>query len=107
VLGLLIGLALVAALAFTGARWLRRARLRRRLESLPGGSTATAIEVSSFDDIDAELRKRRCHHCGSRYDAWGEGSTSSGARRLRTVNLECRLCERRMRVHFDVSRLFH
>jgi len=106
-LGALIALALVVALAFSAARWLRRARLARRLAALPGGGASTAIEVSSFEAIDDEIRKRRCRHCGSRYDACGEGSGEHDGRRFRTVDIECQLCERRMRVYFDVSRLFH
>ncbi len=104
--GLLIGLALIIALAVTGWRATRRLRLRARLQALPGGSAETAMVVSSFADIEEEIRRRRCH-CGGRYDAYGEGSREAAGKRLRAVHVVGRFCEKQSSIHFDVSRLFH
>jgi len=105
-IGLLLGAAVLTAVGFSAWRWLRRARVARRMRALPGGSAATAIVVTSFDQIDAEIRRRRCP-CGGRNDAHGEGTKAEGGRSLRVVRLECRFCERRAALYFDVSRLFH
>jgi hypothetical protein len=104
--GLLLTLALIIALAFSAWRWWRRRKLDRRLRALPGGSAATAIAVASFDEIDEEVRRRRCP-CGGRHDVHGEGAETDNGRSLRIVQVECRFCERRSRIYFDVSRLFH
>ena len=86
--------------------WLRRAALRRKLAAFPGARADNAIVADSFDTIDAEVARRRCH-CGGRYDVKGESSAARGGRRLRAVGLECKFCEERIRVYFDVSGLFH
>jgi hypothetical protein len=106
VLGLFLTLALVLALAFAGHRWQRRARMRRRLAALPGGSVETALAAESFSAIDEEIRRRRCP-CGGRFDAYGEGSREDGGSRLRVISIECRFCERQSRVFFDVTGLYH
>jgi len=104
--GLFLALALLVALAFTARRWWRRRRLEHRLSTLPGGSAATAISVTAFDQIDAEIRRRRCP-CGGRNETRGEGTQTENGRSLRVVRLECGFCERRSRIYFDVSRLLH
>ncbi len=104
--GLAITLALLAALAAAGWRLLRRQRLRLRLAALPAGSTETAMGVSSFSEIDEEIRRRRCL-CGGRLDVIGEGSEVDGERRLRRITVECRHCERRDPLYFDVTSMFH
>ncbi len=103
---LLITLALLAALGVTGWRRVRRARFRRALAALPGGSAATAIEVDAFAGIDEHLRVRQCA-CGGRLELRGERSEPHGQRVLRVVRAECRNCERIQQVWFDASRAYH
>lgn len=105
-IGLLMAFALVLALAFSGRRLYRRQRLRRALLALPGARSENAMVVGSFEEIDAEVQRRRCP-CGGRYDVRGESSRNEGGRRLRVIGLECRFCEQRMRLFFDVTGFFH
>jgi hypothetical protein len=105
-LGLAITVALLVALAFAGRRfWLRR-RLARLLSKVPGGRPENAVSVASFDDIDEQIRVRRCP-CGGRYEVRGEGSRAVRSSRLRVVHVECGACERETSVYFDVTGLFH
>ena len=99
-------LALVVALAFSGRRLYRRLRLRRALMALPGARPENAMVVDSFEEIDAEAKRRRCP-CGGRYDVRGESSRQDGQRRLRVIGLECKFCEQRVRLFFDVTGFFH
>lgn len=109
--GLVLFGALVAALAVTAARRLRRIRRRRRLAALPGGSRATAIGIDAFPDIEDHLARRECP-CGGLLASLGERSESApqagrrGALLLRVVRVECRRCEDRGEVWFDVTRAY-
>lgn len=105
-IGLLLGAALLAALAASAVRVLRRCRLERELAALAGGSRSTALEVEDFAAIDAHLAVRGCR-CGGRLKAHGERSEAGGARVLRVVRVECDRCERRGEVWFDASRAYH
>ena len=104
--GFLIAAALVVALAFSGRKWWRRRALRRKLLALPAMQPDTAMAVGGFDDIGREVARRRCP-CGGRFDNKGESSKAYGDKRLRVVRLECRFCEERSRIYFDVSTMFH
>jgi hypothetical protein len=106
VTGLLLGLALVAALVASGLRLVRRRRLERELAALPGGSRATALVVEDFAAIDAHLAGRGCR-CGGRLRSHGERSEPAGDRVLRVAKVECERCERRGEVWFDASRAYH
>jgi len=106
VTGFLIAAALVVALAVSGRRWWRRRRLRAKLLALPAMQPETAIVVSDFEEIEREVARRRCP-CGGRFDNKGESSRADGDKRLRVVRLECRFCEERSRIYFDVSTMFH
>jgi hypothetical protein len=101
-----MALALVVALAVSGRRLYRRLRLHRALLALPGARPENAVVVGSFEEIDAETKRRHCP-CGGRYDVRGESSRETGGRRLRVIGLECRFCERQVRLFFDVTGLFH
>jgi hypothetical protein len=104
--GLALTLALIIALSVAGYRLVRRLRLARRLAALPGATADNAMPVASFDQIDQEIARRRCV-CGGRYDNHGESSSERHSARLRVASLECRMCERRTRLYFDVSNLYH
>ena len=105
-IGALLTFALLVALGFSGRRAWRRVRLRRAMLALPGARPENAIVVSDFDEIDREVRRRRCP-CGGRYSVRGESSREHKGRRLRVLGIECGFCEQRMRLHFDISGLFH
>ncbi len=110
-IGLLLAAALLAALAASGLRVLRRTRRRRALAALPGGSRGSAIGIEGFAEIDAHLSARRCR-CGGLLSALGERSVlaarpSGGEQRLRIVRVECRRCEERSEVWFDATLAYH
>jgi hypothetical protein len=108
VTGILLSLALVAALAAAGWRMLRRRRRRLLLAALPGGARDSAIEVEAFSEIEDHLRVRECP-CGGLLASLGERSESEGrgpSRILRVVRVECRRCEERAEVWFDVTRAY-
>jgi hypothetical protein len=106
VTGLLIALALFAALAASGLRVARRRRRRLLLAALPGGSRETAIDAGDFGDIDAHLALRGCR-CGGLLASLGERSERDGdGRILRIVRVECRRCEERGEVWFDATRAY-
>jgi len=106
VTGLLLTLALLAALAASAYRWLRRRRFRQALAALPGGSPATAIEVEGFGEIDFHVHQRICP-CGGRVQSLGERSSPAGQQVLRVVRVECRSCEEIAEIWFDASRAYH
>jgi len=101
--GLALTLALLLALGFSARRALRRRALRL---ALPGGSAETSIDVDDFDAIDEGVRARPCT-CGGILEAHGERSETSGDRRFRVVQAECRRCEQRVSLWFDVTRMYH
>lgn len=102
----LVGLALIAALAVTGWRRLRRLRFRRALAALPGGSRATAFVIDDFSDIEQHLRARECP-CGGLFASLGERSERADGVILRVVRVECRRCEELGEVWFDATRAYH
>jgi hypothetical protein len=110
VIGAILTAALLAALAVSAYRLWRRLRRRRLLASLPGGSRATAIQMEGFSDIDDHLYARECP-CGGLLASMGERSERAwgdeGERLLRVVRVECRRCEERFEVWFDVTRAYH
>lgn len=104
--GVVLTLALLVALAFAGRRAFRRVSVRKRLAALPGMSRETAIPVTDFDEIESHVARLRCP-CGGRYDLKGESSGEHDGRRYRTAGIECRFCEERRRLFFDVTGMFH
>lgn len=70
-LGLFLFVALVAALAATGYRVVRRLRRRRALAALAGGSPETAFEIEAFSEIEDHLAHRECP-CGGLLESLGE-----------------------------------
>jgi hypothetical protein len=103
VIGLLLGLAAMAAVVVAGFRRWERARTARRR---PGATIHRAVSVSRFDEIDAALYGRACE-CGGSLLLAGETSRAAGERRFRIVRLVCNECERDELVYFDVTSAFH
>jgi len=97
-------LAIVAAVAAVGWKKYAKARARRASFQGPGSSPEEAIPIRSFDDMDAQIRHRRCH-CGAFLSLAGEGTRASGERRLRVARLVCDDCEESREVFFDTSAL--
>lgn len=102
-IGVILGLAVIAAVAAGGfRRWQRSQAARRR----PGATLHRAVPVSRFDEIDALLEGRTCR-CGAPLLSAGETSRARGNHRFRIVRLLCHECERDEVVYFDVTRVFH
>lgn len=101
--GILIGLAVVAAVV---AVWWRRLSDKRAARRVPGATINLPIAVRSFDEIDAVLDERHCD-CGTRLTLSGETSRQSKHRRFRIVRLVCAECEDEQLVCFDVTAVFH
>jgi len=98
-----IGFALIAAVTAVG---LRRWREARELARRAGASLRHAIPVRRFDQIDRVVGRRVCS-CGERLRMQGEDSREIEGRRFRVVQMLCPDCDRRERVYFDVTRVFH
>lgn len=101
---LLLALVVMLAVAATGWRRLRRARLRRALAELPGGAPEHPIAIRSFAEMDQEVARRRCP-CGSRFALAGEGSREIGEQRFRVAQLRCVACEEEIFVFFETTAL--
>jgi hypothetical protein len=101
-MGSLLGLAALIAAVAVGLRVLQRRAAER---ARPGASPATAIPIADYGDIDVAIRIQACR-CGGRFTVRGEGPLGSpGA--LRVAHLECRRCERELRLYFDLSTVLH
>jgi len=98
-----IGLAVIAAVLAVGYRRWSDAREEARRA---GASLRYAIPVRRFDQIDRVVRRRVCR-CGERLQLQGEDSREIEGRRFRVINMLCPDCERRERLYFDVTRVFH
>ncbi|MCW5893884.1 MAG: hypothetical protein KIT14_25535 [bacterium] len=105
-IGFLLALALLAALVATGVRRGRRVARERAAARAPGASIERAVAVTSFDEMDLVLARRRCP-CGGAYALQGEGTRDAEERRYRVARLECRTCESTTAVFFDVTALRH
>jgi len=105
-IGLVLAVALLAALIAAGYRTLRRYRRRKLLAALAGASRASAIAIEAFSEIEDHLLKRECP-CGGLLASHGERSEPDGERILRVVRVECRRCEERGEVWFDATLAYH
>ncbi len=103
-IGILLSLAIIAAVTSVGWRAWRDRRARRQR---PGATLERAVVVQRFDEIDRFLQHHRCAYCGAPTRLLGEFSRPSGNRRYRVTRLACRECEQEERVHFDVTAAFH
>ena len=103
---LLLVLAIVLAVGAVARRRWRRARLDRLVRTRPGSSAGLAIPITTFDEMEAHLRRRRCG-CGGYLERHGEGSRDVAGRPYRVARLECQDCERVDEVFFDTADLLH
>ena len=101
--GLLIGLAVLLAVAAVG---IRRRRKRRIVARRRGASLRRPIEVRRFDQMDRVIARRVCR-CGNGFELSGEGSRQVGTQRFRIAHLVCPDCGAEEKVYFDVTRVFH
>jgi hypothetical protein len=106
VIGLLLAVAILAAVTAVGLRRLRRARLRRAAGSRLGVSPDRAFHVRSYGEIDEHLGRRWCF-CGGYLERSGEGTRESGGRRFRVARLVCQECETVEEVFFDTTDVLH
>lgn len=105
-LGLLLGTALLVAVAVVGARRVRSWRLDRADAGRAGSSAERAIHIRSFTEMDDHLSGMWCR-CGGYLERRGEGSREEGGRRFRIARLACQECERSREVFFDTTDLVH
>lgn len=101
-IGVLLGLAVLAALLAVVVRRVQRVRIERRR---PGATIHLPISVRGFDEIDAAVQGRECW-CGGLLLPAGETSRTVGQRRFRVVRTVCTQCEREQLVYFDVTAVF-
>ena len=106
VTGLLLGVAVIAAVVAVGLRRLHRARLRQAARTRPGASAENAIFIRSYTEMDERLGQRWCS-CGGYLERTGEGTRDIGGRRFRVARLACQECERVEEVFFDTTDLLH
>jgi hypothetical protein len=105
-IGVVLSLALFAALAASARRMQKRRRIAAVASSLPGASPESAILLDDLGELDAALRARRCI-CGGFLQSLGERSEPRDGRMLRVVRGECGRCEKVQSVYFDTATLLH
>jgi hypothetical protein len=106
VLGLLLGLAVVAAVVAVGLRRLHRARLDRAARTRTGASPDRPFYIRSYGEMEEHLGRRWCR-CGGYLERTGEGSRQIGDRRFRIARLVCQECEAVEEVFFDTTDVVH
>jgi hypothetical protein len=106
VIGVLLPLVLVAAVASVAARRWRRARLRRAARERAGASPERAIHIRSYSEMEDHLGRRWCA-CGGYLERSGEGTREMDGRRFRMARLRCQECEVVEEVFFDTSDVLH
>ena len=102
-IGLLLGIAVLAAVISVGIRRLQRNRAAR---ARPGATIHRPVAVHRFDEIDDAVQGRACW-CGGTFVIAGEASRVVGERRFRIARLVCNQCERDELMYFDVTEVFH
>ncbi len=102
--GLLIGLALLAAIAVFAARALKKSSQKKsfaeEIATRPGYSADHPVKIASFNEIDDAIATWRCP-CGGLLDRIGEGSRPG----MRVVRCACVICEEDVDLFFDLSEL--
>ena len=102
--GLLMGVAIIAAVVAMGRRRWHRAWLRREAGRRAGATPELAIPVRSYAEMEAPLAQRWCG-CGGYLERLGEGTREQGGRRYRIARLRCQECEQVDEVFFDTTDL--
>ena len=102
-IGLILGIVVLAAVIAVGVRRFQRTRAARRR---PGATIHLPVAADSFDAIDAAVEGRTCW-CGGSMTVAGETSRTVGERRFRIARLVCAQCERDELMYFDVTAVFH
>ena len=102
-IGLVLGITVLAAVISVAFRRLRRNRAAR---GRPGATIHRPVAVRRFDEIDDAVEGRECW-CGGAFVLAGEASRIVGERRLRIARLVCNHCERDELIYFDVTEVFH
>jgi len=102
-IGMVLAIAVLAAVLSVGIRRLQRLQAKRRG---PGATIHRPLPVSRFDEIDTAVQGRGCW-CGGTFVVSGETSRAAGDRRFRIVRLVCNECERDELIYFDVTAVFH
>jgi hypothetical protein len=105
-IGVILTLALLVALAASARRIQKRRRIAAVASSLPGASAESAIRLVDVGDLDTALRNRRCI-CGGFLQSLGERSEPFEGRVLRVVRAECGRCEKIQFVYFETATLIH
>lgn len=105
-IGLLIALAVVAAVASTALRRRRRARIRELAQEREGGTDARAIPITSYDEMDPWIAGRVCV-CGGRLTRIGEGTHAARGRRFRIARMRCDDCDQLDELYFDTTDVTH
>ena len=102
-IGVIMAVAVLAAVLAAGVRRAQRARYRR---SQPGATIHLPVAVQRFDEIDAAIQGRRCF-CGGSFSISGETSRRIAERFFRVSRLVCHQCGREEMMFFDVTAVFH
>ena len=107
--GLLLGAAILAAVAVVGTRaW--KARRDRAAEDTwldrPGYAADKPLAVQRYDELDDFVELARCP-CGGLLDRIGEGSRTSARGRVRVVRTTCTTCERDVDLFFELTAIRH
>ncbi len=102
-IGSLLGLVVLIAVIAVAIRVLQRRAYER---GQPGRTAASAICIEDYGEIDIAVSTQSCR-CGGRFALRGEGPLPKAGRPLRVARLECRKCERELRLYFDLSTLRH
>ncbi len=102
-IGLLLGIAVLAAVLAVAWRRLQKSRAAQRR---PGATIYRPVYVTRFDQIDAAVQGRTCR-CGATLAVAGEASRVVGDRRFRIARLVCLDCDRDELMYFDVTAVFH
>jgi len=106
VIGPLLAVVVLVAVAAVGLRRWQRARLRQAARNRAGTSAERAIHVRSYTEMDEHLAQRWCG-CGGYLERAGEGTREAGGRRFRVARLMCQECESVDEVYFDTTDVLH
>ena len=102
--GLLIGLAVLAAVGVIAARAFKKGSTKKHfaheVATRPGYSAEHPVKIASFEEIDDAIATWRCP-CGGLLDRIGEG----GRPGMRVVKCACVICEEDVDLFFDLREL--